>query len=184
MFLYKIDDQLSLKQAEVNDAERLFELTESGREYMKEWLPWLDFTVTVDDTREFVKGTMLGYAENRSLTTVIIYEGEIVGTAGFNSINWSNKTAYIGYWLGHEYQGKGIMTRVAKGLTDYAFHHLKLNKVEIRAAEENKKSRGIPERLGFVKEGRIRHAEWLYDHFVDHIVYGVLADEWDTIGKV
>lgn len=55
MFLYKIDDQLSLKQAEVNDAERLFELTESGREYMKEWLPWLDFTVTVDDTREFVK---------------------------------------------------------------------------------------------------------------------------------
>ncbi|HVJ50737.1 hypothetical protein [Desulfitobacterium sp.] len=36
----------------------------------------------------------------------------------------------------------------------------------------------IPERLGFVKEAMIREAEWLYDHFVDHAVYGVLAREW------
>ncbi|MBT2692051.1 GNAT family protein [Bacillus sp. ISL-55] len=179
MFLYIIDEKLSLKLTEVSDADRLFELTENAREYLKKWLPWLDFTTDVEDTREFLKGTMKGYAEHKSMTTVILYEGEIVGTAGFNSINWSNKTAYIGYWLGHEYQGKGIMTKVAKALTDYAFNHLKLNKVEIRAAEENKKSRGIPERLGFINEGRIRQAEWLYDHYVDHVVYGILAEEWD-----
>ncbi|WP_079508933.1 GNAT family N-acetyltransferase [Mesobacillus jeotgali] len=180
MFLYKIDEQLSLKQPELNDSERIFELTENARDYMKEWLPWLDFTQTADDTREFIKGTMKGYAENRSMTTVILYKGEIVGTAGFNSINWSNKTAYIGYWLGYEYQGNGIMTRVARALTDYAFNHLKLNKVEIRAAKGNRKSRSIPERIGFVEEGTIRQAEWLYDHYVDHVVYGVLAEEWES----
>ena len=70
------------------------------------------------------------------------------------------------------------MTKVAKALTNYAFHHLNLNKVEIRAAVENKKSRSVPERLGFVNEGTIRQAEKLYDHYVDHIVYGVLASEW------
>jgi ribosomal-protein-serine acetyltransferase len=102
-----------------------------------------------------------------------------VGVAGFNSINWSNKTAYIGYWLGEGFQGNGIMTKVAKALTDYAFIELGLNKVEIRAAVENKKSRSIPERLGFKNEGCIRQAEWLYDHYVDHVVYGILADEWD-----
>lgn len=61
-----------------------------------------------------------------------------------------------------------------------SFSHLKLNKVEIRAAIENKKSRSIPERLGFVNEGSIRQAEWLYDHFVDQIVYGILAIEWNN----
>ncbi|MGV2939123.1 GNAT family N-acetyltransferase [Mesobacillus sp. LC4] len=180
MFQFKINEQLSLKLAEVNDADRVFELTEKSRDYLKEWLPWLDFTTKVEDTREFLKGTMKGYADNNSMTTVILYEGEIVGTAGFNSINWSNKTAYIGYWIGHEYQGKGIMTKVARALTEYAFDHLKLNKVEIRAAADNKKSRGIPERLGFEEEGKIRQAEWLYDHYVDHIVYGILAEEWDS----
>lgn len=111
------------------------------------------------------------------MITVILFDGKIVGVAGFNSINWSNKTAYIGYWLGEEYQGKGIMIKVAKALTDYAFSHLKLNKVEIRVAVENKKNRRIPEKLGFVNEGTIRQAEWIYDHFVDHIVYGMLANE-------
>ncbi|MEC0276957.1 GNAT family N-acetyltransferase, partial [Peribacillus frigoritolerans] len=68
---------------------------------------------------------------------------------------------------------------VAKALTDYAFIELKLDKVEIRVAEENKKSRGIPERLGFINEGCIRQAEWLYDHYVDHIVYGMLTKDWN-----
>jgi ribosomal-protein-serine acetyltransferase len=42
-----------------------------------------------------------------------------------------------------------------------------------------KNSRGIPERLGFVNKGCIRQAEWLYDHYVDHVVYGKLAEEWN-----
>ena len=41
-----------------------------------------------------------------------------------------------------------------------------------------RKSLAIPERLGFTKEGTIRAAEWLYDHYVDHVAYGMLASEW------
>ena len=106
----------------------------------------------------------------------------IVGWASMSA--WSDRCAYadtaeISLYVREEYQGKGLITKVAKALTDYAFNHLKLNKVEIRAAVENKKSRNIPERLGFVNEGSIRQAEWLYDHFVDHIVYGLLEEEWN-----
>ncbi|CAH0277751.1 Putative ribosomal N-acetyltransferase YdaF [Peribacillus sp. Bi96] len=178
MFLHKIDEELSLKLIELKDTERVFEITNQSREYLREWLPWLDRTTKLEDTKGFIHMTLQGLAENKSVNTVIMYNGLIVGVAGYNQINWSNKTAYIGYWLGEGYQGNGIMTRVAKALTDYAFNELKLDKVEIRVAVENKKSRGIPERLGFVNEGCIRQAEWLYDHYVDHIVYGMLAKEW------
>jgi len=178
LFIYKIDENVSLKQIELLDAKRVFELTDKSRSFLKEWLPWLDFTKSVEDTKVFIRDCLKGYAENKSLNTVILFNGEIVGVAGFNSINWNNKTAYIGYWLGEDFQGKGIMSKVAAALTDYAFTHLRLNKVEIRAAVNNKKSRSIPERLGFVNEGTIRQAEWLYDHYVDHAVYGILASEW------
>ncbi|MGJ7922932.1 GNAT family N-acetyltransferase [Neobacillus sp. LXY-4] len=181
MFIHKIDEKVSLKLIELNDAERVFELTDKSRIYLREWLPWLDITNNVEDTKDFIRGCLKGYAENKSLNTVILFNEEIVGVAGFNSINWSNKTAYIGYWLGEEYQGNGIMTKVAKALTNYAFHHLNLNKVEIRAAVENKSSRNVPERLGFVNEGTIRQAEWLYDQYFEHTVYGVLASEWRDI---
>lgn len=178
MFLHKIDEELSLKLVDLKDSEEMFQLVDTSRDHLKEWLGWLDFTNKVDDTKEFIQGCMRSYAENKSMNTVILYKGKMVGTAGYNSINWSNKTAYIGYWLHQDYQGRGIMTRVAKALTDYAFEYHKLNKVDIRAAKENKKSRSIPERLGFVEEGTIRQAEWLYDHYVDHVVYGLLFDEW------
>lgn len=178
MFIHKIDEDLSLKIQEMRDAERIFELTDSSREYLKEWLPWLEFTNEIQDTRNFIKSGSSNFVEGKSLGAVILYKDEIVGIGGFNNINHANKTAYIGYWLGQEYQGKGIMTRVAKALTDYALTDLKLNKVEIRAAVENHKSRSIPERLGYTEEGTIRQAEWLHDHYVDHVVYGMLASEW------
>ena len=36
----------------------------------------------------------------------------------------------------------------------------------------------VPERPGFACESTVRQTEWLYDHFVDHAVYGTLASEW------
>jgi ribosomal-protein-serine acetyltransferase len=179
MFIHKIDEDLSLKLLELRDGERVFELTNNSRGYLREWLPWLDTTIQLEDTIEFIKICLKSFTENKSLNTVILFRGKIVGVAGYNSIDWSNKTAYIGYWLGEEFQGNGIMTKVANALTDYAISELNLNKIEIRAAVGNKKSRSIPERLNFVNEGCIRQAEWLYDHYVDHIVYGILAEEWN-----
>src|SRR3712207_9583243 len=59
-----------------------------------------------------------------------------------------------------------------------SFLELGLNRVGIACAVENEKSCAIPERLGFRNEGVQRQAEWLYDRFVDHVGYAVLASEW------
>lgn len=178
MFIHKIDEELSLKLVELTDAERIFELTDRSRLALREWLPWLDDTKTVQDTKDFIQSGAESFALGNSLNCAIVYRGEIAGIAGFNEINKAKKTAYIGYWLDTEYEGKGIMTRVAGALTDYALTERGLNKVEIRAAAGNHKSRNIPVRLGFTEEGIIRHGEWLYDHFVDSVVYGMLKSEW------
>lgn len=178
MFHYKINEDISLKLPALTDAQALFELTEQSRVHLREWLPWLDSTTSVEDTKNFIRFSLKGFADHASMNTLILYHGEIAGTAGYNLIDWPNRIAFIGYWLGQDYQGKGIMTEVVKGLTDYALSDLKLNRVEIKAAADNQKSRSIPERLGYVEEGRIRQGEWLYDHYVDHIVYGMLAEDW------
>lgn len=179
MFVHQIDEDVAIRLTALHDAEEIFELTDGSRHYLREWLPWLDTTKTVKDTKEFIQYSLQNYAENKSLNTVILFKGKIVGVAGFNELDWSNKIAYIGYWLSRDYQGYGIMTKVSKALTTYAFKELKLNRVDIRAAEGNLKSRAIPERLKFENEGKIRNAEWLYDHYVDHIVYGMLREDWE-----
>lgn len=179
MFVHKVDDEIYLKLIDFQDAEAVFRLTEESRAYLREWLPWLDTIKRIEDTKVFIETSAKGFAENKSMNTVIFYKDQVAGIAGFNELDWANKIAYIGYWLGKDFQGYGIMTRVVRSLTEYAFRILNFNRVEIRAAVANSKSRAIPERLGYSQEGIIHDAEWLYDHYVDHVVYGMLKKQWN-----
>ena len=178
MFEFVVDDAVVLKLLEYRDAEQLFELTDSSRLYLREWLPWVDGTKNAEDTKSFIEMTKKQFASNNGFQAGIWYKGNLAGVIGFHGMNGANRSTSIGYWISERYQKSGVMTKSCKALIEYAFRELKLNRVEIRCAEKNLRSRAIPERLGFVNEGMIREAEWLYDHFVDHVVYGVLAREW------
>ena len=71
------------------------------------------------------------------------------------------------------------MTKSCLALINYAFDELKLNRVEMHCGVENKRSRKIPEKLGFIEEGVVRQAGWLHGRFVDFVIYGILANEWE-----
>lgn len=178
MFAFKVDDDVVLKLLDPTHSQSLYELIDSCRPYLKQWLPWVDGTKEVSDTKQFIERTQKQFASNNGFRTGIWYRGNMAGVIGFHDVNWSNKSTSIGYWLGEGYQGKGIMTRACRAFVDHAFNGLNLNRVEIRCAVDNLKSRAIPERLHFINEGTIRDAEWLYDQYVDHVVYGILAQEW------
>ncbi|GIN58730.1 GNAT family N-acetyltransferase [Lederbergia ruris] len=180
MFVHPVDDELYLRMVEEKDAEELFELTDQSREYLRVWLPWIDRTKSKEDTMLFIKSSQKEFAEFTSMNLVILYKEKMVGVAGFNEMDAENKVVSIGYWLGRDFQGKGIMTRAVRSLIGYALDILQFNRIEIRVADGNTKSQAIPEKLGFKKEGTIREAEWLYDHYVDHFIYGLLADDWQS----
>lgn len=178
MFTYQLDEKTYLKMLDLRDSELLFDLTVESKDSLREWLPFIDYTKTILDTQSFIQSTMKQFSENNGVQAGIWYDGQLAGVIGFHQINWNNKSTSIGYWLGNDYVGLGLMTKSVKAFVDYALNDLKLNRVEIRTAVENKKSRAIPERLGFTEEGCIRQAEWLYDYYVDHIVYGMLKKDW------
>ncbi|MBO0993896.1 GNAT family N-acetyltransferase [Bacillus sp. SD088] len=177
MFVHPVDEELYLRMVEEEDAEELFRLTDQSREYLREWLPWIDRIKSKEDSIAFIQSSQQGFAEFTSMTLGILYRGKLIGVSGFNEMDPENKAASIGYWLCKDFQGKGIMNRVVRSLMDYAFHILEFNRIEIRVAAGNKRSQAIPEKLGFKKEGILREAEWLYDHYVDHIIYSFLASD-------
>lgn len=178
MFLFQVTDDICLQLLEVRHAEELFLLTDKDRNYLREWLPWVDGTKNPGDTRNFIQLSLNGFSNNNGFHAGIFYKDEIAGCIGLHGIDWNNKKTSIGYWLGSDYQGKGIMTQSCEAVINHAFYHLGLNRVEIRAAVLNHKSRAVPSRLGFSHEGIVRSAEWLYDHYVDHVIYGMLSEDW------
>jgi ribosomal-protein-serine acetyltransferase len=178
MFRYIIDDDIELRLLEERHAEELFALTDQNREYLREWLPWVDDVTAVEDTKAFIRRSLDLFASNNGFQAGIWFQGRLAGVIGYHELDWTDRKTAIGYWLGAAFQGRGLMTRACQALVDYAFVELELNRVEIQCATGNRKSCAIPERLGFKKEGIIRQAEWLYDHSVDLVVYGMLKSEW------
>ena len=178
IFEASIDDELRLRLLCEADAEELFLVVDANRQHLRQWLPWLDANTTVEHGREFIRSGLRQHAQGQGFTCAIILRGCIVGVVGHHPIRWSNKSVELGYWLSREAVGHGIMTRCCRLLVAHAFQGLGLNRVAIPVAVGNRRSRGIPERLGFTQEGVIRDAEWLYDHFVDHALYAILKKDW------
>lgn len=167
-----------LRLLQESNAEELFSLVDRNRQFLREWLPWLDGNKMLADSQAFIHLSKEQHISNRGFQTGVWYKGKLAGIIGYHPIDWQNRIVMIGYWLGQEYQGKGIITAACRSLTSYAFDEYNLNRVEIKCATGNAKSCAIPERLGFTKEGIIREGEWRYDHFVDLMLYSMLAHQW------
>jgi ribosomal-protein-serine acetyltransferase len=177
MLKSRIDKDLELSVLEERHADQVYALIDEARPYLREWLPFIDTSKSVDSTKEFIKKSLKQYADNQGSSLGIWYKGELAGIIGLHWINWDNKYTSIGYWLGERFQGKGIMSRACKALIDHCFDELNLNRIEIRVATGNLKSQAVPKRLGFTHEGILRSAEWINDRYVDHIVYGLLKSD-------
>ena len=182
MFSYRLNDRLKLRSLQLTDANELFMLTDVNRSYLRQWLPWLDRTITSADTRTFIRNTLEQFSKTEGVVAAICYDDHIIGVIGYNQIDWANRSGQIGYWLAESHQGNGIMTMACRHMLDYSFANLNLNRIVILCATENQRSRAVPERLGFRHEGTAYEAEWLYDHFVDHEVYAMLRCSWQQNG--
>jgi len=167
-----------LRPLEESDAEKLAHLVAANRAYLAEWMPWAAGEIGREQQLEFIRRTRRQLEEDDGFQSAILDDGAIVGTIGFHRVDWVNRATSLGYWLAESSQGRGTMTEAVRALTSHAFGAWNLNRVEIRAALGNTRSRAIPTRLGFVQEGVIRQAERFADHFKDLAVYSMLAADW------
>jgi ribosomal-protein-serine acetyltransferase len=169
---------LKLRLVREEDAEELFLRVNQNREHLRQWMPWLDETKSASDTLNFIRRSLESATAGTQYSYALLLGGELVGVVAFHNIEKMNRCATMGYWLAKSKMGNGYMTTVVKALIEEGFQQLELNRIQARVATENYPSQAVCDRLGLKKEGILRQAEWLYDHFVDLTMNGVLRAEW------
>jgi ribosomal-protein-serine acetyltransferase len=172
-------DSLGVHPLEEADAPELYALIAAHREHLARWMPWAAGQDLTGNER-FIAEAEEQLARDDGFQAKVAPEGEILGVVGFHSVDWINRNTSIGYWLAEDAQGKGTMTEVVRALLDQAFYEWDLHRVEIHCAPENRRSRAIPERLGFREEARLRETELVGGSYLDSVVYGLLEEEWGT----
>jgi len=180
VFKIDIDDNLHIEFLNYTHAEELFELGDKNREHLKEWLPWVESTIKVEDTKEFIATSLKEYADNGTIEAPIFYNGKLIGMISLIVYKKHNlKKADIGYWLDKDYTGKGIITKCAKKLLDIGFNRYNLVKITIHCDPKNKNSCNVAKRLGFKLDGTLRNEAKVSGKIVDLNIFSMLKEEYE-----
>lgn len=181
MFYIGIHDDLELHLLTEAHVPALHRLIEANRAELRIWMPWVDGTRTLEDTRRFVRFGLRQHARGSGMNAGIWFQGQLAGVISYNYIDYGKQQTEIGYWLGAAYQGYGLMTAACRAMTTHAFSRLSLQRVEIHCAAHNLKGRAIPERLGYELEGVAHQLDWNSEHYIETVVYGMTAAHWQEM---
>lgn len=174
----QIDNNLILQAISQDFAEKIYNTINSQRPYLREWLPFVDTTTDLYDTVSYIDSVLEVDEIQREHVFVIQYRNDFAGIIGFKQTDKANKKTEIGYWLSEVYQGNGIIIRSCKELINFAINNLDINRIQIKVAVGNMKSKRIPQKLGFKFEGIERDGELLANGFTDIEVYSLLKSEF------
>ncbi|TKG93504.1 N-acetyltransferase [Puteibacter caeruleilacunae] len=173
-----INESIELRALEMADNTDIWSAINNNRLFLRKWLPFINYMHSSNDVKRFINLLLQNKRSNGDEIFVIHYNHQFAGMIGFKETDSYNQKSEIGYWLTEEMQGKGIILQATKKLTEFAFRNMELNRIQIKCATKNYKSKAIPEKLGFKFEGTEREAEKLGSKFHDLDVYSYLKKEW------
>jgi RimJ/RimL family protein N-acetyltransferase len=88
------------------------------------------------------------------------------------------RTMEIGYWMGEEHWGAGIMTEAVAAVTRWAFREIpELLRLEAGVYEGNEASEKVLGKAGYVFEGARRKAAFKNGKALDIKMFGMLREE-------
>lgn len=173
---WPIDDDAVVRTFTPDDAEEVFALVEANRARLEAWMPWTESTRSAADVVDFIERSLA--SEHDLEANGIWVDGRAAGTIGLR-VNLLVNNGELGYWIGEEFEGRGLVTRACRLFIDHAFGQLGLHRISLHAGVENRRSRAVAERLGFTEEGVIRDGDRVGGgRYVDLVAYGLLEHEW------
>ncbi|KRM92474.1 GNAT family N-acetyltransferase [Fructilactobacillus florum] len=142
----KIDHELSLRLPDVaSDAPALFAQLAASRTTIAKWLPWADQITSPEQEATFLRRSK----QDRGLLLVITADQRPVGMVSFNRFMNEQREAEVGYWLGNQVTGRGIMHRSLQALCEYGFANYPLEKIWVKVAVDNVASNAVARGAGF-----------------------------------
>ncbi|MBR0133968.1 GNAT family N-acetyltransferase [Candidatus Saccharibacteria bacterium] len=170
----EVDKDITLRRLSRENAQEKFDLIIANHDHLLPWLPWADFYHEIDDMYNYTDSEIEKFDNGIAFSYDIYYKDQLAGSIDFNNVSEENHRVELGYWLGEEFTGKGIVTRAAAAMTKYALEKLNINRVAILACTDNTASVNVAKRLNFTEEGTLRGYLELPDGVHDVIVYSKL----------
>ncbi len=136
--------------------------------------------VTLDGEKEYFEKVHNNDMTKYYFVIVTLEKDEMIGTISLENINYINRVAKLGIFIGDEqYRGRGIGKEAIHLILDYGFNYLNLNSIQLSVFAFNERAIACYKKCGFKEVGRLREAYYLNGKYYDKVLMDILKSEFD-----
>jgi len=129
---------------------------------------------TVEDARSFINESRNNEEKNQYIRAIVVNQ-EAAGVIGcFIKDDVHCKCCEIGYWLGEEFWGKGIMTEAVKRMCQEIFQSFDVVRIFAEIFSYNAGSIKVLEKAGFQLEGKLKNSIYKNGIVSDSFIYAFI----------
>ena len=175
-------ERVFLRPPKRRDALKWQKLRMSSKSFLVPWEPsWDASSCTRRAYLRYFKNSNYLANMDRAYSFLIFKTDDKTLLGGINIGNVRrgvSQSASLGYWIGEKYSRNGYMKEALKILIPSLFVDLRLNRIEAATLEENIASKNLLKKIGFKKEGVLRKYLKINGNWRDHILYGLLENDF------
>ena len=148
-------DDVYLRLYNEKDLREYYNLIDRDRTHLKVFQLWAidtDYEKTRQNMIENIQGIKQGTRLSYFLVNSPI--DKIIGSINIRNINITDASAYMGYWISEEFEGRGIVHDAIATLMDYMSDSKNINRIILEIAPENIRSQNLAKRLGANPTGK------------------------------
>ncbi|HYD59570.1 MAG TPA: GNAT family protein [Noviherbaspirillum sp.] len=170
---------LCIRPFRLTDAEAFAAAVRESVATVGTWLPWCHAGYSVKEAHTWIGQCAVRLNMGLSYDVGVFSEdcATLLGGVAINQIDHRHNTGNIGYWVREGMQQQGIGTRAARAMAEFGFETLKLTRLEIVAAEDNRASRALAEKLGATFECVARNRLFVRGVPWDAAVYSLIPGD-------
>lgn len=153
----------------------------NGDDEVTRYLPYASW-LSLADAEAWFERIVRAQASGSALQFVLVEKAsdEVIGACVLFRYDEGSQRAELGYVLGRQYWGMGLMREALQALLGQAFHVMGLRRLEAQVNPANTASVHLLERLGFSREGLLRQRWVDKGQAYDVAAYGLLRDEYPS----
>ena len=170
-------DRLIVRPVEERDLPSL--LIVNGNDETTRFLPYASWRSLADGRAWYERMSTMG-ARGESIQYVIAERdsAQVIGSCLLFRYEQGSARAELGYVLGRNYWGQGLMREALVAVISCAFGPYGLRRIEAEVDPLNQASSRLLGSLGFTREGQLRKRVVDKGAAQDTVIYGLLDEEW------
>jgi ribosomal-protein-alanine N-acetyltransferase len=166
-------DRLIMREIRASDADKIFKMRSNGR--INQFIARNEMG-KFEKSIELVERTISAYNNGQGIGWAGVLRGkdEIIGTCGFNQIDYQNLRAEIGGELSIDYWGRKIALEAVRAIVQFGFEQMNLHAIEAKVSPMNRGAVFILNTLEFKKEAHFKDRIFFNGQFSDMAVYTLI----------